>query len=751
MSPIPKQLFRCALTSKNIQLGTKIASKQAAIEEAGRVLASLGCIESGYIRSMFEREKMETTYLGKGIAIPHGLPKDRALVHQTGISVVQIPAGVCWGPGQIAYLIVGIAAKSDEHVSILAAVAEICNDSGAISRLARTDDVEEIIYALTTQQHSRPNIEEEKIDTEAIEVVVPKQITLHLQPATIFSKVALTFTSKIRVWYGDKCADGQSVTSLLKLGIHGGTPIRITADGPDAAAALNALRATVEYKLSLGEESKLPIFEAECWKPVLHDWIISGISASNGLAIGPLIYYRPEELVVTDTPQGTHKEKEALQHAVGKVKIQLRQQISQKESQIEATIFRTHLALLNDRELLNKVFQKISDGHSAAWAWNSVITQCITEFSQIENKYLAERAADLNDIRQRVLQLLLGTERRVIPVPGESSVLIAHHLLVSDMACLDSKHIIAICTAEGTPTTHAAIIARSLGIPAIVGAGSAVLDLLPGTICIADGSAGKLYIKPNEETLASARQYQMGLKGQQKEEYQARYHPAVMRDGYRIKVVANIGKPNETIGAIEAGAEGIGLMRTEFLFIDGPPSADEQYAAYTTMLHALDGLPLTLRTIDIGGDKVPSYISTPKEGNLFLGMRGVRLCLQQPEIFLPQLHAIYRASLIGPVRMMFPMVTTLEDFRAAKELAEGVRQKVGAPPIEIGVMFEVPSVIFLASEFAQEADFLSIGTNDLVQYAFARDRLHASSVQNVDGLHPAVLRMVAMTVRAARA
>ncbi len=703
---------------------------------------------------MFDREQKGTSYLGKGIAIPHGLPKDRALIHHTDISVVQVPSGVEWNPGQIAYLVIGIAANSDEHMGILSALAEICDDSEAIFRLAHTNSAEEIVHVLTHPSIGT-NITEEQINAQVVEVVVPEQNALHLRPATIFSEAALAFTSKIQVWFNGKCADGQSVTSLLKLGVPGGATIRILASGPDAVAALQALRVTVEHELNTSEENKLPILEAEHWEPVSHDRVISGISASNGLAIGPLMCYRSRHLIITDAPQDAMMEKAALQHAVDEVKTQLRLHIDHRgaTSKTEASIFRAHLALLNDGELLNKVLQSIGEGHSAAWAWNYVIAQYITELSRIENECLAERAADLKDIGQHVLQLLVGREHHAIPLPKEPSILVADQLLLSDIACLDPKRIIAICTVDGTPTTHVAIITRSLGIPTIVGAGSAVLELPPGTICIADGSTGKLYIEPNEKTLASARKFQVTSENRRNEEYQARYQPAMTLDGHRIKVVANIGKLNEAVAAIEAGAEGIGLMRTEFLFInrETPPSANEQYEAYTTMLRALNGLPLTLRTIDIGGDKMASYISIPKEENPFLGMRGIRLCLQQPEIFLPQLHAIYRASLIGPVRIMFPMITTLEDLRAAKELAESVRQQVGTPPIEIGIMVEVPSVALLASEFTQEVDFFSIGTNDLTQYAFARDRLHAASTQNVDGLHPAVLRMVDIIVRAAQA
>jgi len=746
------------LDQKSIVLGAKAAGKREAIELVGEVLASNGFIDPGYVESMKGRESVANTFLGNGIAIPHGLPEHRELIKQTGIAILQIPEGVSWNPGETVFLVVGIAAKSDEHISILTKLTHVLDDPDTIARLSRTTDSTDIIEVLSgtakVEKKQAPVMDLTGFDS--VDVSITGAHGLHARPATFFVDIASEYSSDIYVEYDGQTANGKSLASLLKLGVTSGKKIRIHSKGEDAKASLVALKEAVDSGLGDEEEDKaaaVPQFE-HCWNPKNVSRTIPGFKASPGLATGPVRQYVHEKIVVEVNAKDPAHETTALNHAVAAAKVNLQnlyEEVRAKAGAGKAAIFRAHIAFLDDPELRSEVKALIDAGKSAGFAWRQVIDDRVHALELHNDPVLAGRAMDLRDVGRRVLKHLAGTVSDEPFVPTEPIILIAEDLAPSDTASLDPALILGLCTASGGPTSHSAIIARSLGIPAIVAAGPAVLEVQDGTTAILDGDAGNLYLEPSQEDLDSAEGARSALDELRNQEFNSRFEPAITLDDHRVEVVANIGKANEAKQAVNAGAEGVGLLRTEFLFLgrETPPDENEQYQHYTEMLESLNGLPLIIRTLDIGGDKEVTYLDLPAEDNPFLGERGIRLCLNRPELFLTQLRAIYRASKHGPLRIMLPMVATLEELAAAKRLAEKARIEVGAEPVDIGIMVEVPSVAVMADVFAKEVDFFSIGTNDLTQYVMAIDRLHPTLAAQADSLHPSVLRMIDMVVRAA--
>ncbi|WP_437625546.1 phosphoenolpyruvate--protein phosphotransferase [Sorangium sp. So ce1151] len=760
------------LRERNVWLGQAAANKAEAIRTVGRAMVESGFIEPGYIDSMLQREQVAATYLGSGIAIPHGLPAARHLVRATGIVVVQFPDGVAWADGERARVAVGIAARSDEHLQVLANLTGVLGDASAADRLARTSDPGEVIAALNGGA-SAPAAPAPGVLAPAggssIEVSSPSPHGLHARPATALVEVAKRFRAEIAVRHGEKTANGKSLVALLGLGAVGGARLTVVAAGDDAAAALEALGAA--FAGGLGEAAAPQAPQAAPARPdrapAAHDRapaaapldyegrVVAGISASPGLVEGPAWAFQRERVTVAETAADPAVQHRRLDQALAGAAVDLQQlhdELSKKAGAAKAAIFKAHLELLEDPDLVAVAHTRIDAGHSAGWAWRKVYEEGAGSLSRLDDPLLAARAADLRDVGRRVLRFLADSIESAASLPSHPVVLLADDLSPSDTAKLDPKQVLGLCTSVGGATSHTAIIARSLDIPAVVAAGPAALDVEDGEACILDGDAGVLVVRPTARDRARAEVRREQVLERREAERLDRFKPAMTRDGRRVEVVANIGAPGEAQQAVDAGGEGVGLMRTEFLFLkrESPPSEDEQAEAYTTMVRALNGLPIILRTLDIGGDKHVPYLSMPAEGNPFLGVRGVRLCLAREDLFRTQLRAIFRASREGPVRLMYPMISMVEELAKAMEITEEVRREIGADPIEIGIMIEVPSAVMIADRLAREVSFFSIGTNDLTQYVLAMDRQHPTLASQADGLHPAVLRMIELTAAAAR-
>ncbi|HEX3480722.1 MAG TPA: phosphoenolpyruvate--protein phosphotransferase, partial [Kofleriaceae bacterium] len=638
---------------------------------------------------------------------------------------------------------------------------------------------------------------------------------LHARPAAVLVQRAQQHAGAVTVASGPRSANAKSLSALLALDVRPGDQLAITATGPGAEASAADLAALIAAGLGEtpdpGAGSATPAPRAAnglrdsaesspphapaAWSASPTDsapWaanryadsaesparasvahagsaalprfepgtevVLEGIAGAAGLAVGRAI--RLPALLdagTLDAPRdgaGAEIERARLAEAIAAIRGELEQTVAGARARSDretAEIFGAHLALLSDPELAAAADRAIAAGRSAASAWRAALGELAAVLRGLGNPLLAERTADLADLERRTLAQLSGQRGRVPAELPDGAVVVADELLPSELAAAAGR-IAGLCVARGGATSHVAILAAGLGVPAVVGLGDAALRVPDGAPVIVDGDRGRIRVFPAAATREATARAIVSRTARRGAARAAAHQPAVTADGAEIAVCANLGAPGDAGAALDAGADGCGLLRTEFLFLGRPdaPGEDEQAACYQTIADRLNGRPLVIRTLDAGGDKPLGYLAQPREDNPALGLRGVRLALRHPAILRTQLRAVLRVRPAGVCRIMVPMIATLAELRAVRALLDAERAATGAPPIALGAMIELPAAALAAGALARDAEFFSIGTNDLAQYALAIDRGNPAIAAGLDPLHPGVLQLIASTASAAR-
>lgn len=877
------------LTINDIRLSAEAKDKDEAIALMVDDMVASGLVTPAYLEGMRTRETQTSTFLGNGIAIPHGTPETRDEVKQTGIKVLRFDNGLDWGDGQIAHTVIGIAAKSDEHLTVLRQLTHIIMDDDLSHQLHTTpspDDVIQILkgeklepkltidakamrldasvtdlneakalaagimvangylsqaeqlslmtqdplsfgegvwlmtelteqtqpgvaavipektargngfdllLAISTQGRSHKALYDRllqmkrdhqlkqlvqansgstladllrqmPIEGDSIELRLPIEHGLHARPAAQLAKLIKSFDAD--VWVTNLSGDGMavqgtSVARLISLGAAHGHSLRFTVTGTDDSnPILQQLSSAVTQGLGdpvmpLPEqddsaEPAMDLNDTVEVRPLAAGDELTGMTGAPGMAAGRIQKQERLSFSFSEYGEDTSTELDRFEQALEQLMTQVSARLDATNDSTKTKILAMHLELLNDPELVDGTRSGIRQGRSAEAAWTGTYQSLADQLSLSSDPMLAERADDFKDLGYQLMLILSGQSTESADEPH---ILVCEEISPSQVAEFDPEVVLAIVTAKGGTTSHAAILARAAGIPLLVGCGEQALTLTDGMPVIVDCDNRLLTVADSDEALDNAQTEIDRRKQQQAKAFAKRFDPAISQDGVRMEVVANISSANDVDKILAQGAEGIGLFRSEFLYMahTKEPTHAQQVAEYRAARERLGNteFPLIVRTLDVGGDKPLPYLAMDDEENPFLGVRGARLSLMRPDLLKRQLRALLEAASSGPIRIMFPMISDIQEWRKIRAIYEEVAADYPDVQCEIGMMIEVPSAALMADVFAPELDFFSIGTNDLTQYTLAVDRGHAKLSRQADPIHPAILRLIDLTVKAA--
>lgn len=580
-------------------------------------------------------------------------------------------------------------------------------------------------------------------------VRVPFEHGIHARPAALLVRSIAGFHADVHALAHGRTASARSTVAWMQLGVHRGDEIQLIATGRDAEAAIAALEGALDA-------SAQPANAAPAAPPVPPSakgeprGTVRGVIASRGFAVGKAAMIASAEPVLDESGKGIAHETAELDRARGVVRAAL-QRLRSSSKGLAVEVLEAHLALLDDPELLQAARDSIAKGKSAGYAWREAVNGNVARLLELGDARIAERADDLRDLSRQVIRALAGESPSFDPPSG--SILVGQELLLSQLAAIPAGRIAGFCTVAGGPTSHVALLAAAMNLPALVAAGPEILAIAEGTPLVLDAEEGLLHVAPDEAAFAAAEERVIRRRAQRQAAEAAARSECRLASGERIEVLANVSAVDEVPGALERGAEGCGLLRTEFLFLDRatPPTVEEQTDACQSIVTAFGGLPVVIRTLDAGSDKPLRYLPLPRAENPALGVRGIRAGLWRPEILRAQLRAILSVKPLSSCRILLPMVTDRTEVESVRAILDELCRELRCMVPPLGVMIETPAAALMASSLAAVADFFSIGTNDLAQYTLAIDRGQPELASQFDAMHPAVLQLIRAASAAGRA